>query len=115
MASVLRELETHHYLNDRAFALAWAQKTVERRLLGPFALQKGLELKGIDGEIIQEVVGKLYSGPAEERLAVKAMRKKLAQVKVGKTKALERSMAGYLARKGFTSEIIEKIIKDDIK
>ncbi len=110
---MLRELEANRYLNDQAFALAWARKAVEQRFLGPLALQRGLELKGIDREIIQEVMEKLYGGTAEEHLALKAMRRRLAQVKAGKTKAFERSMAGYLTRRGFTSELIEKLIKSE--
>jgi len=111
VSSVLKELETKRYLNDRAFALAWSQKAVEHKFLGPLALQRELELKGIDREIIQEVLEKLYTGTPEEHLAMKAIRRKLAQVRGGKAKALQRSMAGYLARKGFTSEVIEKVVK----
>jgi len=115
ISSLLRELEANHYLNDQAFALAWARKAVEQRFLGPLALQRGLELKGIDREIIQEVLEKLYGGTAEEHLALKAMRRRIAQVKAGKAKTLGSSMAGYLTRRGFTLEIIEKLIKDDIE
>jgi regulatory protein len=115
VASVLRELETRHYLDDQAFALAWARKTVAQRFLGPLALQRGLEAKGIARETIQEVLEKLYGGTGEEHLALKVMRRKLAQVKAGKPKTPESGMAGYLARRGFTSEIIEKLIKNDIQ
>jgi regulatory protein len=111
VTSVLNELETHHYLDDRAFALAWAKKTIAQRFVGPSALQRGLESKGIDRDIIQEVLEKLYGGAAEEHVALKAMRRRLAQVKAGKSKAFERGMVGYLTRRGFTSEIIEKVVK----
>jgi regulatory protein len=109
--SVLQELEADHYLDDRAFALAWVQKMMGQRFLGPLALQRGLESKGIDREIIRDILEKLYSGTAELQLALKAMKRRLAKVKGGKAKVLERNMAGYLGRRGFTSETIEKLIK----
>jgi regulatory protein len=114
VTSVIKELEAKAYLNDRHFALSWAQKAVERKQLGPLALERELELKGVDQEIIQEVLQKIRHEISEEQLALRAIKKRLERVRSGGPQSLGRYLVGYLVRKGFTPEVIEKVLKHDI-
>jgi regulatory protein len=108
----MKELEARHYLDDRVFALTWAQKVVEHRQLGPLALRTGLHLKGIDREIIEEVLQKIYGCNDEEQVAQRAIKKRLEGMRPGlKSSALGRNLGGYLARKGFTPGVIEKVLR----
>ena len=115
VSSVIQELEAKAYLNDRLFAQSWAQRVVERKQMGPLALQRKLELKGVDPEIIQEVLQRICQGIDEEQLALRAVRRRLERVKGDEPRTSGRVLAGYLARKGFTPEVIEKVLKNDIQ
>ena len=110
VSAVIRELEAGHYLDDRLFALTWAQGAVERRHLGPLALRTGLRLKGIDREIIEEVLQKVYAEKDEEQVAVTIGRRRLERMQRGGSEGSRRRLAGYLMSKGFTSEVIRKVL-----
>ena len=114
VSSVIGELEDRAYLDDQLFALNWAQKAVERKQLGPLALQRELELKGIDPKIIRGVLQKICEAVGEEQLAMKAIKKKRQHARGSGSKAF-RYLANYLARKGFTPEVIEKVLKNEVQ
>jgi len=116
VSSVLEELESKNYLNDRVFAMDWAKKAIEHKHLGPHALRMRLHLKGIDREIIEEILQKIYSETDEEQVAQRAIKKRLEDMRQGhQSSTLGRKLAGYLARKGFTPEVIEKVLKNEIQ
>ena len=111
VSAVIKELEAGHYLDDRLFALTWAQGAVERRHLGPLALRTGLRLKGIDREIIEEVLQRVYAEKDEEQVAVTIGRRRLERMQPGGPEGSRRRLASYLMRKGFTSEVIGKVLR----
>ena len=111
VSTVIKELEAGHYLDDRLFALTWAQGAVERRHLGPLAVRTGLRLKGIDREIIEEVLQKVYAEQDEEQVAGAIGRRRLECMQRGGPEGSRRRLAGYLMRKGFTSEVIGKVLR----
>lgn len=115
VSSVVKGLEAENYLNDRLFAITWAQKAMEQKHLGPLALRTGLQMKGIDREVADEVLQRIYGGGEEESCAAKAIRKWLGGIKGASSAGFRSRLASYLSRKGFTPEVIEKVLKDDIE
>jgi SOS response regulatory protein OraA/RecX len=90
--------------------MAWAKRAVEQKQTGPTALRDGLIQKGIDQEIIEEVLKRVLGG-GEEYWAREAAKKWSARRKDLRSAGFEGRLAGYLERKGFTPEAIEKVIK----
>jgi len=111
VSTVIKELEAGHYLDDRLFALTWAQGAVKRRYLGPLALRTGLRLKGIDREVIEEILQKVYAEKDEEQVAGAIGRRRLDLMRQNGPEGSRRRLAGYLMRKGFTSEVIRKVLR----
>jgi regulatory protein len=110
ISAVISHLETGQYLDDRAYAFSWAQKAVERRLLGPLVLRAELTAKGIDREVIEEIVQKIYADSEEEHLAIQASQKQLMRMSDPTSQQSNKRLIGHLMRKGFTSEVIGKVL-----
>lgn len=101
-------------INDLEFAKAWVQSRRRSKQKGKNALRYELYQKGIGKEIMEEVLGQELSGEneelSEEKLAVKALEKKLKSWKnLDKNKLKQKSLE-FLMRKGFDYEIVKTVL-----
>jgi len=100
-------------VNDRAFALWWINQRQEFKPRGKKILSYELKLKGIDKEIIDEV---LEDTPIDEKkIAWELLEKKSYRWKSLDKKIAKQKMYQFLARKGFDWTIIEKVVEKMIK
>jgi regulatory protein len=65
---VLDRLTEDGWLDDRAFAMQYAQELLRRRSAGPRLIQAKLEQQGVDERIIERVVDALDDPAAREEL-----------------------------------------------
>ncbi|MGP0566504.1 regulatory protein RecX [Nitrospina sp. 32_T5] len=94
------------YLDDTRFALQWGRYRIETKRFGRFRLQQDLRLKGLADSIVGETLRQLYGEVDEKELAREAAESKLVKWKnLDKQKQRQR-LAGFLQRKGFTSETV---------
>lgn len=98
-------------VNDRKFAEWWISQRQEFKPRGVRALSIELRQKGIEKEIIDEVLGETKIN--EEKTARELLEKKSYRWK--RLPKIERNqkMSQFLARKGFGWEVISKLIKDN--
>src|SRR6185503_18104891 len=61
--SVVARLQEMNYLDDAAFARAWVESRDRARPRGEAALRRELILKGIDRQVIDEVLMRRHDGP----------------------------------------------------
>lgn len=103
-------LKEEGYLNDRRFAVAWARGRVQTKPMGPYRLSRELEIKGIDVELVREVLEDIYE-QGEEPLARRAMQGKLAILgrRTGQSPILP--VARFLQRRGFSSDTIRRLLQ----
>ncbi|MEK6709717.1 MAG: regulatory protein RecX [Nitrospinota bacterium] len=66
------------YLNDAAAARAWARRRLEGRPMGRRLLREDLHGRGIAPALAEEVLAECYGEGEEQRLALRAARKRLA-------------------------------------
>jgi regulatory protein len=95
-------------INDREFADWWVEQRQNFKPKAKRILEQELRIKGIDKDIIDEVLGEIKID--EEKMA-----RELLMKKAYKWRALPRRQAGqkmsqYLAGKGFSWETIDKVI-----
>ena len=73
---LISDFITRKFLDDRTFAESWVENRLIHRPRGPVVLRQELRKKGIDREIIDEVLVKLQSTDEQVELAQKALAKK---------------------------------------
>jgi regulatory protein len=107
--STIKSLKNHNLLNDRRFARMWAESCL-RRSYGRWKVQSDLNKKGIDEEIVEEVLRESYSKVDEVQIALALIQKKWPFLKEEKNTLLRR-VSDFLKRRGFPFEVIAEVIR----
>ncbi len=108
---VIEELKRLHYLDDRAFALEWAENRL-REKRGKRLISQELLKKGIEKEIIEDSIDEVFNKVAstEDELAWQAIERKIPRYqKLEKSKAYRR-IKDFLIRRGFSLETTENTL-----
>jgi regulatory protein len=106
----LHFLKDANYLNDRRFAEHWARTRAENKQFGKYRLRQELTGKGLDTELIDETLDTLFENVKEIDLARAVVEKKLRSMQDLEPEKRKRRLAGLLQRKGFSSDIIYKVL-----
>ncbi len=106
---IIDRLQAMGYLDDRAFARFWVENRQQFSPRGERALRHELRLKGVDPDLIEEV---LKASEADEE----EMAYRLIQVRARRWRDLDRSSfwrkaSGYLARRGFSYDVINAVLR----
>jgi regulatory protein len=109
MGAVVVRLREHGYLNDAAFAEAYARVRQEDGKLGERRVRQDLQQKGLASGLIAETLEARYAGTNEEALAREHMeRKRLKKPENEKeTARVMRRLVGA----GFSVGVIAKILR----
>jgi len=109
--AVLADLARLGYVNDVQFAREWTRSRIRLRGFGRRRIGQELKNRGIDAEIIREVFVEVFSDETEIETAKHVAEKKLKTMKTLDRVVRRRRLAGFLERKGFSSEIIRDVLK----
>ncbi len=99
-------------IDDKRFAEWWVEQRISFRPRGKRALSCELREKGIDREIISQVLEK--ADIDEMKLARKLIEKKNYRWQSLARLEARQKMSGFLARKGFSWEIIRKVTEREL-
>lgn len=111
--AVVDELIERDLLNDRKFAQIFAEDQLSRKNIGPIRLRAELQKKYLSKQIISEVVEKIYQKydiREQAELAAEKKRKSLARLD---SETAYRRLTSYLARRGFSWDIISDIVSPE--
>lgn len=103
---VLDRLRDASLVNDREFASQWVENRVQFKPRGKRALSSELFQKGINNEIIEDVLVDLN----EEELAYKCARSKITRFTGLEEKAFQKKLSGLLTRRGFPYHITKDVV-----
>jgi len=106
---LFNKLKRLELLDDEKFASWWVKQRMEFRNKSKRELIFELRSKGIDKNIIDDVMSK--SNVDDESAAKKLIKKNKYKWKRYEDNHKNRKMSEYLARKGFSWEIIKKVVK----
>jgi regulatory protein len=109
---VVADLIRLGYVNDQEFARLWAQSRVRLRGFGRRRIERELTNKGIDREVIKQIFAELFNGDSEFETAKQTAQKKLSTLRSVDPEIRRRRLAGFLERKGFSFEIIRRVLRD---
>ena len=110
--SVVDYLERMGYINDRQFAEQWAASRVRLRGFGRRRIEQELRNKGVGRDAITEAFAHVFGDETELETARRAATKKIAGLKSADDETRRRRLAGFLERKGFSFDIIWKVVKE---
>jgi len=102
-------------LNDNKFAQWWVEQRMEFSPRGKRALIAELRQKGINRDLIIQLVNESVSQGYEEKTARKLLQKKKYKWERLQKLEAKKKMSDFLARKGFGWEVIKNAIDDIFK
>ena len=108
--TIVTELIQSGHIRDRKFAERWIQRRLKSNPRGRKLLKKELIEKGVDRKTAEQVVNEVNAND-EERLALQIAEKQGKKYKHMSNQAAHRRLHGYLARRGYDSDLILKIIQ----
>lgn len=113
---VINDLTILNLINDEEFAKWWIEQRRTFRPKGGIVLKIELKNKGIDKEIIDKILS-LGEGEKnrERENALTVVGKKLPLYKNLPKEKIKVRLAGHLARRGFTWEVIYQVIDEVLK
>ena len=106
ISRTIQHLEKNNYINDLEFALQFGKSKITHYFYGKRLLEKELLLKGIETQITQEVIDRLYSETDELIVAEQLATKRMRIYKNLDSEVAKRRLMNLLQRKGFSSDII---------
>jgi len=104
-------LTRSNLLDDGEFARAWRDCRMRTRGLAPRVIARELREKGIDADLILEVIGEV-SSESEEMALQELLAKKVRSLRPGDRKKQERALLGFLLRKGHQGDRSGQAVRD---
>lgn len=108
--AVLERLQRLDYLNDRSFASFWVENRERFNPRGSQALRNELRMKGVEREIVEELVDDEH----DEELALRAASRKselLLQTPEIDYNTFRNRLGGFLTRRGFSYEVVARVVR----
>ncbi len=106
---VLRQLSEKRFIDDRCFAREWIKKVSVSRPMGIFAIKSELKKKGLEEGLIDDAFGDEEVGYNEREVAGCLAQQVLGQVREKDGLMRKKKVHDYLARRGFSFDVINDI------
>ena len=107
--AVIRKLKEQKYLNDADFAAQYTSYRKSNEKFGKLRVITDLKQKGIHGDVIEKAISLAYEDVNEEQLAREHLNRK--RMKKPATQKESARIYRALARAGFSSRVIFKVLK----
>lgn len=105
---LFNRLKRMELVDDKKFAEWWVEQRGTFKPRGIRALAQELRIKGIDREVIEQVL--METPMNEEKIAKELLQKKMYRWKNLPKREARQKMGQFLARKGFDWEIISRVV-----
>ena len=115
-SEALEALEGYGYIDDKRFASGYAIYLVEYKGLSPRAVRFELKKKGVSDTDMGPAIEGLFGegGIDEEAVALKVAQKKAATLKGVDREKARRRLMDHLRRRGFSFDIIRRVLKTSL-
>lgn len=110
--ALVQELTRRGLLNDPKFAQVLATSRLLSRPTGLRAVREELQRKGVDADVAEAALRKAAVGYDELAAARDLAARRRAQMRGVPPAALQRRLFGLLQRRGFSSDIVYKVIRE---
>ncbi len=114
--ALIEKLKIRDLINDVRFAREWVEARRKSKKKGINALKAELFQKGINREIVDEVIGADKTDEmSEENLAKESLEKKLRIWKSLPEAEFKQKAIQFLMRRGFNYDIAKQVVENSIK
>jgi len=107
----IRRLRAERLVNDGRYAEDFVRARVATRPRSGFVLVRELMQRGIARSAAQEVVNRLVPAESHENLARELLARKQATYRGLDEPTRRRRLTAFLARRGFSYEVIQKVLR----
>ena len=111
--SAIAYCKEHGYINDKEFALSFIRDKTNINKYGPKKLKYELYKKGVSQSIIDEVL--ISDKDTEYEMALELGLKRLDRYKNDSKDAIYRKLGGFLQRKGYSYDIVYKVLREIVE
>ncbi|MBI2018389.1 RecX family transcriptional regulator [Candidatus Daviesbacteria bacterium] len=112
IALLINKLKQKGLLSDEQFAKAWVQSRRKTKNKGKIALKAELYQKGINRDLIEEVLEEESTPESEKQLAQQALMKKMKTWKSLPLLKFKKKSYEFLLRRGFEYEVVREVIEN---
>lgn len=98
------------YIDDEAFATSFVRDKINLNNFGSYRLRNELSLKGVDSDIVERVLDENTADEYDRALELAI--KKFSSYKDDDRNKIYRKLGGFLQRKGYSFDIVSKILKE---
>lgn len=109
--AVLYRLQEQGFIDDEAFARAWSESRQRAKKLSKRMIAGELREKGISSEIIDQVCSEI-DDDGERAIALDMAHRKYRPISHLDSEVIRRRVHGALARRGFSSSIINDVMRE---
>ncbi len=109
---VISKLVDYGYINDKEYAKTYTYEKFKNKKLAGYRIKRELYFKGIDQDIIDDVVK--IDSEDEYNSALELAKKRISSYKKDDYNKKYRKLSSYLARRGYNFSIINDVIKEVI-
>lgn len=105
-------LYRYNYINDLEFGMLFAKDRQNFKKAGKRVIMNELYQKGVDKEVISQIIDEIIDPNEELQRALELAEKKAVSYKNDDRNAKYRKLSAFLARKGYSFDIISKVLKE---
>jgi regulatory protein len=107
---VIGELKRLKFLDDERFAQSYAQTQMITRPMGEYYLRRELKQKGLEAELIEQTIEKVYEEKDQLSVAIElAQQRKKRYKNIDEIKAKKR-VSDFLLRRGFDWDVVSEVM-----
>ncbi len=111
---LVAEFKQKDLLNDAKFARYFAAQQMVMKPAGRRALMAKLKAKGLDSSLSAQAVEAAADGKDELTMARELAESRITSLKGLKPDAAQRRLFGFLSRRGFSSDVVYKVVREMI-
>ena len=109
--AVVADLETRGYVDDEAFARAWAESRARGRAVGSWRLREELLARGVARPLVDAAVRGAFGEADEEARALAAAERRLPALRRLAPESVARRLSAYLLRRGYPSAVVRRVLR----
>ena len=115
ISSLIEELKIKKYLDDEEYTRLIIQDEIKIKKSGPLIIKHKLFKKGVDQDIINDMINDLYSDELQLQNCGDLAQKKIAILHNASSDKKVHLMTNYLRLKGFTWNTVTEVVRQTIK
>ena len=109
--AVAAELGARGYVDDQAFAVAWAESRARGRSFGRQRLRQELVSRGVARPLVEAAIEHAFEETDELTRAMDAAGRRLAALRRRDADQTVRRLHDYLRRRGYSGDIVRQVLR----